>query len=133
MASPQLESLSNFNSANNSVMSEVINFDSGIFNVKLPLLNADNGNYSISLLGKARTITISGVFTGSSDSAIKTFRREIENIQNSASQVERDYTTSDGDTYVIMINSSTFTRDLQSPNIIKYTIELITSNNILEL
>lgn len=130
MGRAQLGSLTYFNSTATSVVTEDIKFDANIFNVSLPLTGVDTGNLSISLLGKSRITTINGQYVGT-EANILNFRSEIEDEMNSTAQDEKTYTATDGGTFDVLITKSTFRRDLSSPEVVTFSIELLTSNQIL--
>ncbi len=126
MTKPQIENMTAFNSDQNTVSSEVIDFSANLFFIGIPILGVDSGSVSISLLAKRRITTLTGVYTGT-EVEIKTFRKELEDEANKASQPEKDYTTSDGATFSVMINTIRTARDLTSPDQITWTLELFTS------
>tara|TARA_R100001530_G_scaffold40819_1_gene31349 strand:+ start:90 stop:485 length:396 start_codon:yes stop_codon:yes gene_type:complete len=129
MTKPQIVGMTEFNDARNSPITEAIAFTANLFTLRIPGFNVDSGNQTISLLGKTRTTVISGEYTGS-ESQIKAFRQEIEGEQDDLNQSQKEYTSSDGDTFDILISDSNFVRDLRSAEIVTYTISLLTSDQL---
>jgi len=131
MTKPQISGLSNFNSSRTSVLSEDIQFDAGVSHLAMPLFGSDTGNISVSLKGKSRITNISGVYTGT-ESEINNFRIELETESNKNIQPSKDYTPSDGGaTYKVLIMNFTIRRDLISESQATFSIDLITSTQLL--
>lgn len=117
----------------NTVEKEVIDSDANMFNMKIPFFGADTGSFSMSFLGKQRTITVQGTFTGT-EADIRGFRAEIDTEIQLANQPDKFYHPSDGGT-VIGVQFARFivTRDFTQPFKISYVLDLITANNVFEI
>ena len=130
MTRPQITTMTEFNTTRNSVVTEDINFDANLFTVGIPGLGADSSQVSVSLLGKRRITTLSGVYTGT-EVQIESFRSELETEANKIAQPAKTYTTSTNGSFSVLINSFTMRRDLTSAEVVTWSIELVTSAQLL--
>ena len=98
--------------------------------VSLPITNTDE-NVNITLLGKKRIITITGVQTGEGlsgatiDARINTFLESVEYWINTRLQEARTYTDSFGNTYSVVCLDFVRKRDELVQGKIDYTMTLM--------
>lgn len=132
MTKPQLGSLTNFNSTANTVLSESSNLDANLWNIGIPLLDIDSGvgglpgSENIALLPKRRIIIVSGEFIGD-EATLRSFVNEIETELKSATQAQKQYTSSINKTYNVKLNNFTFNIENSRPDrILSYSLEMFT-------
>jgi len=117
----------------NTVESEIIDSDANLFNMKVPFVGADTGSLSLTFLGKVRTVSVKGTFSGT-DTDINAFRKEIDDEVQRSNQPDKFYHPSDGGTAIgVQFTRFIVTRDFLNPFKVSYVLELVTANNVFEL
>lgn len=119
MTKPQLGSLTKFNSASNSVTSETINKDMQLFHFGIPLTTISE---NISIRTPFAIINVTGIFIGTTESAVLAFVNEI-NTAASVNQTQRNYTNSIGKVTQVKINNFTYVT-APNTNQVDYTLQL---------
>lgn len=131
MTKAQLGSLTNFNSAANSVTSETINVQGNLFYISLPFTDSRGEviglptSFNITDLPKKTTMALSGEFRGT-ESEIRSFVAEIEDETLDDDQDKKLYIPAIGFTgrYYARINNFSYVT-LTNTNKIGWTMELI--------
>ena len=107
-----------------NVQTEQQTKDAGLFNTPRPYSDSDD-SLMMDIFGASRTITITGVFTGTSTTDLVTFINKIEGIadgKQTGSSYEGDLVTS---SKTVLIQTFDWSYDKGNPLSINYTLTML--------